>query len=186
MDLTNQLLIAMPAIADPNFHRSVTLICAHTDKGAMGLTINQPMDVTIEDILKNMKVPITTPDAASLKQQMVLRGGPIQPQNVFIIHYPPGDWDTVLCVSDTIGVAASYDIIDAIAKGNGPEHALIVLGYAGWGAGQLEQEYMQNAWLSCPINNLIVFEADYNDRWEQATRVLGVDPNQLSDLVGHA
>lgn len=183
MDLTNQFLIAMPSLADPNFHRTVTLMCAHSEDGAMGIVINRPLDIKLTSVLDHMSIEATSPDAARVP---VLQGGPVQRERGFVIHHPPGNWDSVLRVGDEIGIATSKDILSAVAEGRGPERVVIALGYAGWGAGQLEQEVQQNAWLSGPADSRIIFDTPYEDRWTSAARLLGIDPHQLSGDAGHA
>ena len=183
MDLSNQFLIAMPSLADPNFRRTVTLMCAHGEDGAMGIVINRPLDIRLTAVLDHMSIEAASPDTDRVP---VLQGGPVQPERGFVIHHPPGEWDAVLRVGDEIGIATSKDILSAMAEGRGPEQAVIALGYAGWGAGQLEQEVQQNAWLSGPADSRIIFETPYADRWTSAARLLGIDPHHLSGDAGHA
>ena len=183
MDLTNQFLIAMPSLADPNFRRTVTLMCAHSEEGAMGIVINRPLDIKLTAVLDHMNIEATSPDAERVP---VVQGGPVQRERGFVIHHPPGSWDAVVRVGEEIGIATSKDILSAMAEGRGPERAVIALGYAGWGAGQLEQEVQQNAWLSGPADSRIIFDTPYEDRWSSATRLLGIDPNLLSGDAGHA
>ena len=183
MDLTNQFLIAMPSLADPNFHRTVTLMCAHSEDGAMGIVINRPLDIKFTAVLDQMSIRPTTGDAARIP---VLQGGPVQRERGFVIHHPPGDWEAVLRVGDQIGIATSKDILMAVAQGRGPARAIVALGYAGWGAGQLEHEMRQNAWLSGPADSRIIFDTPYEDRWTSAARLLGIDPDHLSGSAGHA
>ena len=183
MNLTNQFLIAMPALADPNFHRTVTYLCAHSEDGAMGIIINRPSGLDLGEVLSHMDL---SPSSQKVTEIPVLQGGPVQRERGFVIHEPIGDWDSVLQVSDQIGVATSRDILAAVAKGEGPERAVIALGYAGWGAGQLEQEVLDNAWLSGPVDSSIIFDVPYDDRWDHATRLLGIDPGRLSGQAGHA
>ena len=183
MDLTNQFLIAMPGLADPNFHRTVTLMCAHSEDGAMGIVINRPLDVRLTAVLDRINIEPSSNDAARIP---VLQGGPVQRERGFVIHRPPGDWEAVLRVGDEIGIATSKDILTAVAQGCGPERAVVALGYAGWGAGQLEHEVRQNTWLSGPADSRIIFDTPYEERWTSATRLLGIDPHHLSGDAGHA
>ncbi len=183
MNLTNQFLIAMPALADPNFHRTVTLMCAHNEEGAMGIVINRPLDLTLGEVLGHMDIHTEDP---AVREMTVLQGGPVQRERGFVIHTPAGDWDAVLRVGDDIGIATSRDILDAVAAGRGPARALVALGYAGWGAGQLEREVQENAWLSGPADTSIIFDVPYELRWESAARLLGIDPNLLAGEAGHA
>lgn len=183
MDLTNQFLIAMPALMDPNFHRTVTYLCAHNEEGAMGIVINRPLNINLCEMLEHMD--LDTADE-STRDMLVLEGGPVQKERGFVIHEPAGEWDSVLKVGEAIGVATSRDILQAVAKGEGPGRALVALGYAGWGAGQLEREVRENAWLSGPASSTIIFDVPYEERWAAAARMLGVDPERLSGDAGHA
>ena len=182
MNLTNQFLIAMPSLADPNFYRTVTYMCAHSEEGAMGIVINRPTDLKLADVLGQMSIPLID-DAAS--DVAVLQGGPVCRERGFVLHQPAGEWDSTLKVSEEIGIATSRDILSEIAEGRGPEQSLIALGYAGWGAGQLEQEVLDNAWLSGPISSRILFDLPFEERWASAAQLLGVDPARLSGQVGH-
>ena len=183
MDLTGHLLIAMPTLADPNFHRTVTYLCAHSEEGAMGLVINRPTDLKLADMLGQMEIPATN---LAVTDMPVLQGGPVSRERGFVLHQPAGDWEATLRVSDQIGVATSRDILSEIAEGRGPCRSLVALGYAGWGAGQLEQEVLDNAWLSGPGHASILFDTPYEERWESAARLLGIDPGRLSSQAGHA
>jgi putative transcriptional regulator len=183
MNLTNQFLIAMPALQDPNFHRTVTYLCAHNDEGAMGIVINRPLELNLGDVLDHMSIEVVNPIVNRMK---VLHGGPVQRERGFVIHEPAGEWDAVLQVSDAIAVATSRDILTAVARGNGPPRAVVALGYAGWGAGQLEREVQENAWLSGPADSAIIFDLPYDERYEGAAKLLGVDLDRLSGEAGHA
>ncbi|MHB8472944.1 MAG: YqgE/AlgH family protein [Gammaproteobacteria bacterium] len=181
--LTNHFLIAMPGLADPNFYHTVTYICEHNSHGALGIVINRPLDTRLGNILDHLEIQTAT---AAIAQQAVYLGGPVQPERGFVLHRPLGDWDATLKISDAIGVSSSRDILGAIAAGRGPERALIALGYAGWGAGQLEQEMAQNAWLSGPADERILFDTPVAQRWSAAAQLLGVDLNLISGDAGHA
>ena len=181
--LTNQFLIAMPALHDPNFYHSVTYICEHNEEGAMGIVINHPTDLHLGDVLDQMDIPIGSPAAAT---QTLFLGGPVQTERGFVIHQPAGEWDSSLLVSQDIAITTSRDILSAIADGNGPDRVLVALGYAGWGPGQLEQEIAENSWLNCPMDNAILFEKPTEKRWKAAASLMGVDLNLLSNDIGHA
>ena len=187
MDLTNQFLIAMPSLGDPNFQRTVTFMCAHNDDGAMGIIINRPMELTLGKMLAHMDLPVDTADAepSALSRTLVVDGGPVQRERGFVVHQPAGEWDSVLKVGDDLAVATSKDILGAVAAGRGPQRMLIALGYAGWAAGQLEQEVLDNAWLCGPADASIIFDVPYEERWEKATRALGIDPDRLVGGAGH-
>jgi len=181
--LTNQFLIAMPGLEDPNFFHSVTYICEHNDEGALGLVINRPLDMLLGEILQHIKLEQALPEA---RQIPVHLGGPVQQDRGFVLHEPLGGWDATLKVTDRIGITSSMDILEAIAVDEGPEHILITLGYAGWGAGQLEQEIADNTWLSGPAHPDILFRTPDKECWKAAAASLGVDLNLLSGEAGHA
>lgn len=181
--LSNHFLIAMPNLADPNFSRTVTLICEHSDEGAMGLTINRQLDLTLEDILEQIDIEIVESTDTSVA---VYQGGPVQHNRGFVLHEPLGNWESTMPISETLGLSTSRDILQAVAKGEGPGHYLLTLGYAGWGPGQLEHEMAENAWLSGPADNQIIFDTATEMRWGAAAQKLGVDMSKLSDQTGHA
>jgi putative transcriptional regulator len=183
VSLTNHFLIAMPNLGDPNFFRTVTLICEHNSEGAMGIVINRPVDLSLLDILKQMDIPAS--GTKNLEMPVYL-GGPVQSNRGFVLHEPVGDWDSTLKVTDRLAVSTSRDILVAIAENKGPRRYLIALGYAGWGAGQLEQEIAQNSWLSGPATREILFHTPLEARWHAAAGLLGIDLTKLSGEAGHA
>jgi putative transcriptional regulator len=180
---TNHLLLAMPALADPNFSRAVTLICEHTDKGALGIVLNKPLPMRLADVLTQMQLE---PVSDHIGAQPVLRGGPVHTDRGFVLHRPGGEWDHTHKVSDSIQVTTSRDILAAMARGEGPADAFIALGYAGWEGGQLEREMKDNAWLSMPVDAGVVFDLPFEERWLAAWRLLGIDVDNLSRVPGHA
>jgi putative transcriptional regulator len=182
MDLTDNFLIAMPSLEDPNFHGTVTYLCAHNEDGAMGIVINRPLAIRLGEVLAHLKIEVRDDE---VREAPVLQGGPVQTERGFVIHEPCGTWDSVLKISDAIAVATSHDILHSLAKGDGPNRAVVALGYAGWGAGQLEREVLDNAWLSAPADSNIIFDVAATDRWSAATRALGVDPQRLVGEAGH-
>jgi len=181
--LTNQFLIAMPALADPNFHGTVTYICEHNAQGAMGIVINRPLNLTLGEVLSEMKI---APQEAGIARNPVYMGGPVQTDRGFVLHNPAGRWDSMLWINDELGITTSKDILENIATGTGPKQLLVALGYAGWGAGQLEQELADNVWLCGPSNNKIIFDTPWQQRWEAAAALMGVDLSQISNQIGHA
>ncbi|MHB8346665.1 MAG: YqgE/AlgH family protein [Acidiferrobacterales bacterium] len=181
--LTNQFLIAMPNLADPNFSRTVTLICEHSSEGAMGLIINRPTDLRLREVLQQMDIEDI--DQASLDLPVHL-GGPVQGNRGFVVHEPLGNWESTLTVSDTLGVSTSRDILVAIAQNRGPQHSFLALGYAGWAPGQLEREIAENTWLSGPADRSVIFEMPAEQRWGAAANLLGIDLAALSEEAGHA
>jgi putative transcriptional regulator len=181
--LTNQLLIAMPGMADPNFTTTVTLICEHNDDGALGIVINRPTTLKLGGLFEQLSVENADPDVAD---DPVLSGGPVGIERGFVLHGPERSYESTLEVSSEIRLTLSRDIIDAMAAGEGPEHALVALGYAGWDAGQLEEEMLANSWLNAPATPEIVFETPFADRWNSAARTLGIDIASLPTDAGHA
>ena len=179
----SQFLIAMPALQDPNFFHTVSLICDHTDEGAMGLILNRPTSLDLGDLAAQLGIDMGEPDMANVP---IYHGGPVQPDQGFVLHTPIGEWESTMEVNPKLGMTVSQDIIEAIAHGCGPEHFLIALGYAGWGAGQLEEEMASNAWLNGPADNRIIFSTSVDERWQAATTALGIELSQLSNDVGHA
>ncbi len=182
--LTNQLLIAMPSLADPNFSQTVTLVCEHSEHGALGIVLNRPLDMRLGEVLEQLTLPNADPELAD---RPVLRGGPVMPDRGFVLHRPTEQsWDSTLEVSETLHVTTSRDILESIAHGNGPDEASMALGYAGWEAGQLEEEVLHNSWLTAPCDDSIVFSVPFEQRWNAAARLLGVDLSRISHLSGRA
>ncbi len=181
--LTNQLLIAMPGMADPNFSTTVTLICEHNDEGALGIVINRPLGLKLSGLFEQLDVATPSPDAADCP---ILMGGPVGPERGFVLHDPGSAFENSLAVSDDIHLTLSRDVIDAMAEGDGPRKTLVALGYAGWESGQLEQEMLANSWLNVPASPDIVFDIPFNQRWMSAAQSLGIDISQISPDAGHA
>jgi len=183
VSLTNHFLIAMPQLDDPNFFHSVTYICQHDQQGAMGIIINQPLDMKLDDVLEQLEIEN---DDAALAQQTIYFGGPVQQERGFILHSPDKKWESTLFISDSIAITSSGDILKDIVAHKGPKQSLIALGYAGWGSGQLETELAQNAWLSVPAAAEIIFDTAVEKRWQEAASLLGIDLKLLSEDIGHA
>ncbi|MGA9342377.1 MAG: YqgE/AlgH family protein [Rhodanobacteraceae bacterium] len=181
--LSNQLLIAMPALRDPNFARGVTLLCQHGEGGAMGLLINRLSEYRLGDVLSQMNL---SSDHANVCDAPVLIGGPVQPERGFVLHSPQGEWESSFPISDAVRVTTSRDILIAIAAGEGPQHAVVALGYSGWNPGQLEQELRDNTWLTAPVTDQILFEMPLENRWEAAAALVGVNLTRLATYAGHA
>jgi putative transcriptional regulator len=181
--LTDHFLIAMPALDDPNFQRSVTLICQHDANGAMGIVINRIADYTVGELL--VQLDIRT-DSAELAELAIVAGGPVQPERGFVLHDDAREWGSTLRFGRGLAVTTSRDILAAMARGDGPENVLVALGYAGWTAGQLEEELAQNSWLTAPADQAILFRTPLADRWHAAARAMGVDLTRLADYAGHA
>lgn len=180
--LNNQFLVAMPSLEDENFNHSVTLLCEHTDKGALGLIINRPLQLKLTEMLDQMSLPREALDQDSI----IYWGGPVSPERGFVIHEDAGSWDSTMAVGGNLYITTSRDILKAIGEGTGPKHYVVALGYAGWGAGQLETEILSNSWLNTPVDSAILFRTPAAERWKLATRLLGVDVTQLGGQAGHA
>lgn len=181
--LSNQFLIAMPTLADPNFFQTVTYISEHNASGALGLVINRPLSLSLGQLLEHLQITTNRFDLAALP---VYQGGPVQPEQGFVLHSPVGHWGATLRVTERIGITTSRDILQAVARGEGPEQILVTLGYAGWGPGQLEQELADNAWLFGPADSDILFQTPSDQRWQAAAALMGIDLTLLSAHAGHA
>jgi len=189
--LDGQILIAMPVMDDPRFERSVIYLCAHSPEGAMGIIVNRPAGsidfpglLVQLDIIKKAEQIKLPENAESMK---VLRGGPVETGRGFVLH--SSDFfieDATLQIDDGICLTATVDILKAIAKGSGPKHAILALGYAGWAAGQLENEIQHNGWLHCDADPDLIFGADADEKYLRALRKIGIDPGMLSTNAGHA
>ena len=176
----------MPTLKGAFFERSVTYICEHNDEGAMGLVINMPVDLCIEDLLKKIELSAPERDSSLLAKQPVFQGGPVAQDRGFVLHTPKEGLNSSLHLSDQLMVTSSKDILEILGTPEQPEQFLVSLGYAGWEAGQLEQEVLENSWLTCPSDLEIIFKAPVAQRWELATKKLGIDIWQLSSDAGHA
>ena len=181
--MANQLLIAMPGMADPNFSTTVTLVCEHNDEGALGIVINRPLELQLGGLFEQLDLENPATDVAELP---VLMGGPVGPERGFVLHEPVNRYENTLAVSGDIHLTLSRDVIDEMAAGNGPDHTLVALGYAGWDAGQLEVEMLANSWLTVPATTDIVFDMPFDQRWMSAAKTLGIDISQISQDAGHA
>jgi putative transcriptional regulator len=181
--LTGQLLIAMPAMRDPRFIQSVIFICAHSAEGAMGVVLNRPVKAPkFPDLLQQLGVEPNPPK----RHLPVGTGGPVDDTRGFVLHSPDWSGEGSMEVDDAHLLSANLDILRAVAAGGGPEKARLVLGYAGWAAGQLDDEMMQNSWLNVPADEAIIYDTDYNTKWQRALAKLHIDPAQLSSGAGHA
>jgi putative transcriptional regulator len=181
--LTGQLLIAMPAMEDPRFAHSVIYLCAHTPEGAMGLVLNRPLQrPKFDDLLRQLEVAPVPP----ARRIRLCAGGPMDNARGFVLHTTDWTGEGSLRVNDAVALTASLDVLKEIAEGRGPREGLLALGYAGWGPGQLDAEIQQNAWLSVPADETIVFDGDHDTKWRRALAKLNIDPLLLSGAAGHA
>jgi putative transcriptional regulator len=183
MNLTNHFLIAMPAMADPYFAKTLTFFCEHNDQGALGLVVNRPIDLTLQALFEQVDLELNEPSLINLPVHF---GGPVQMDRGFVLHQPIGDWQSTLSVEGEIGLTTSRDILDALGTGRGPERVLVTLGYAGWAPGQLEHEIGQNGWLTVRARPSVMFELPAEERLPAAMEMLGIDFASLSDQAGHA
>ena len=182
-NLTNHFLIAMPAMADPNFSRTLTYIAEHNDQGALGIIVNRPLDMSLASLFERIDLPL---QALDLAHQPVYFGGPVQTDRGFVLHRPVGDWHSTLAVCEEVGLTSSRDILQSLGEHGEPNEVLVSLGYAGWSAGQLEEELAANAWLTVPAELSIIFELPPEERFAAALQQLGVDFTHLSEVAGHA
>ena len=189
--LDGQLLVAMPGMTDERFSRTVIYVCAHSQEGAMGIVVNKPAaDLNLPDLLVQLDI-IPEDDLIRLPQRVgrmqVLMGGPVETSRGFVLHSPDFFIDqSTLPIDEGVCLTATVDILRAIAKGEGPESAVLALGYAGWSAGQLETEIQANGWLNCPADPDIIFHSALDSKYDLALRRIGIDPAMLSSDAGHA
>jgi putative transcriptional regulator len=181
--LQDHFLIAMPAMGDPNFNETVTYVCKHDGEGALGIVINRPTDMSLGEVFAQLSMEVRDQNQAA---RPVLSGGPVARDTGFVLHHSSNGYESTLYTGGDIRVTVSPDILSAIARGEGPEPVLVALGYAGWGAGQLEAELRANAWLSVRADQSILFETPFEQRWAAAVGLLGVDIHQITTYAGHA
>ena len=182
--LQNHFLIAMPSLDDPYFHRSLMYICEHNEEGAMGLVVNNPTEMTLKELLQQADKDALVEENKA--EQIILAGGPVSQERGFILHSPQSGWSSSVNLTDEVMVTTSKDILGAIGNDQGPKRSLVTLGYAGWTAGQLEQEIQDNAWLTVEADTDILFNTPIHERWQAAVNKLGVDVWQLAPDSGHA
>lgn len=180
---SNQLLIALPALHDPHFERGVALICKHDEDGAMGVVVNRASEYTLGEVLGQMSLAAHDDQMA---RQLVLSGGPVLPERGFVLHDGDRQWDSTLAIGGGLSLTTSRDILEAMAGGHGPQHVVVALGCAGWGAGQLEFELGENSWLTAPVDTELLFDMPLEQRWQAAGGRIGVDMTRMTDYSGHA
>jgi putative transcriptional regulator len=179
--LKHHFLIAMPALKDSSFEHSITYICSHDGDGAMGIVLNQATDLNLHEVLDQLEI-----EGPHGHDHPVLLGGPVHQDHGFILHSEKGDWRSTLSVTDDIHVSTSKDILTSLAQGTGPKKYKVALGYAGWDAGQLEQELLDNSWLTVEASADIIFNTPEDEMYQAALKLLGVDEGFLSSDAGHA
>lgn len=187
ISLANHFLIAMPAMTDPNFARTLTYLCEHNAGGALGIIVNRPLDLSLGTLFERVNIPLTPGVTADKYRDLpVFFGGPVLPERGFVLHRPAGSWQSTLNVTSEIGLTSSRDILEAMSTAGEPSEIVMSLGYSGWAAGQLEWELSQNAWLTVPADPAIIFNLPAEERLPAAMQLLGVDFANLSDVAGHA
>lgn len=173
----------MPAMVDSAFAKALVYICEHNEQGALGIVVNRPTNLTLGELFAQIQAPLNN---AELKKLPVHYGGPVQIDRGFVLHEPIGQWQSTLAINDKVGLTTSRDILQAVGLGKEPHNLLVTLGYAGWTQGQLEHELLQNAWLSVPASEHILFDLPAEERLPAAMALLGVDYASLSEEAGHA
>ncbi len=168
---------------DPHFAKSLIYIAEHNEQGALGVIVNRPIEMNLATLFEKIEVPFEIPELA---KQPVFFGGPVQTDRGFVLHRPVGEWQSTLAVTDDIGLTTSRDVLQAVARNDGPREILVTLGYSGWAAGQLEDELAKNAWLTVPADPHIIFSLPFEERLASAMEILGVDFAHLASQVGHA
>lgn len=181
--LAGHFLIAMPSMDDPNFKGTVTYLCEHSEKGALGVVVNRQSDITMADLFEQIEIKIEHQPFAARK---VFFGGPVSVEHGFVLHRPHGVWNSSIVVGEELMLTTSKDILEAVAEGKGPADWLLTLGYAGWGAGQLENEIAQNSWLTVPASADLLFETPPEALFDIAMQRLGISKFALSSVAGHA
>lgn len=183
VNLTDHFLIAMPALADSFFAKSLVYIAEHNAQGALGVIVNRPIDMNLAALFKKIGIALPAKGVVNLP---VFFGGPVQKDRGFVLHRPIGKWQSTLAVNKHMGLTSSRDVLQAFAEGGQPQDILVTLGYSGWSAGQLEKELGENAWLTVSADASIIFEQPYEERLASAMEKLGIDSTYLIDEAGHA
>jgi putative transcriptional regulator len=181
-NLSNQFLLAMPGIVEGSLAGSIIYLCEHTSRGALGLVINRPTDLTLATLFERIDLKL---EIGPVRDELVFFGGPVQTDRGFVLHAPVGEYSSSINLGE-LALTTSRDVLQAVAEGKGPERLLITLGYAGWGAGQLENKMAQNAWLNVSADTHIIFDVPPEQRYLAALKLLGIDPIMLAGNAGHA
>ena len=183
VNLTDNFLIAMPTLEDPYFSHALVYVCEHNENGALGIIVNRPLDMTLAGLFEKIEIKL---DAEILAKLPVYFGGPVQLDRGFVLHRPIGQWQSTLAINSEVGLTSSRDVLASVGSAGLPSEIIVTLGYAGWDAGQLEDELAQNSWLTVPANAGILFDLPPEERLPAAMQKLGVSFSQLSDTAGHA
>lgn len=182
-NLTGQFLIAMPSMDDPNFGGTLIFIAEHNEKGALGLVVNRPMELDLGGLFERLELKLEDP---SIARKPVFSGGPVHGDRGFVLHQPVGQWHSTVSVGRDFGLTSSRDVLEAVASGRGPARLAVMLGYSGWGPGQLEGEVSRNAWLTVEADPELIFDRPPESRLQGAFQLLGIDPAFLASVPGHA
>ncbi|MRT58714.1 YqgE/AlgH family protein [Enterobacteriaceae bacterium RIT693] len=187
MNLQHHFLIAMPALQDPLFKRSVVYICEYNDEGAMGIIINKPLEnLQVEGVLEKLKIEPEPRDTTIRLDKPVFIGGPLAEDRGFILHSPPDSFGSSIRISDDTVVTTSRDVLETLGTAKQPKEVIVALGYSSWEKGQLEQEILENSWLTAPASAEILFHTPIADRWREAARLIGIDIHNMPSEAGHA
>ena len=186
LNLANHFLIAMPSMNDPIFGGTVVYICEHNDKGVLGVVINKPTDMTMEVLFDRIDLKVAEGQRASVIDEPIMFGGPVQDDRGFVLHSPNGRYSSSLSVTDDVAFTTSIDVLEAVAGGTGPQRMLVSIGYSGWSPGQLEEEIGRNGWLTVKADPSVIFDLPIEERYNGAIKLLGIDPMMLASEAGHA
>jgi putative transcriptional regulator len=186
LNLANHFLIAMPAMQDPVFGGTVVYVCEHNENGVLGVVINKPTDMTMEVLFDRIDLKLAAGSDTPIINEPIMFGGPVQDDRGFVLHTPGARYSSSLTVTDEVAFTTSIDVLEAVAKGDGPERMLVSIGYSGWSPGQLEDEIGRNGWLTVGASADILFDFPIEQRYVAAIKLLGIDPLMLASEAGHA
>ena len=186
LNLANHFLIAMPAMQDPIFGGTVVYVCEHNENGVLGVVINKPTDMTMEVLFERIDLKLAAGSDTPIVNEPIMFGGPVQDDRGFVLHTPGARYSSSLTVTNEIAFTTSIDVLEAVAKGDGPERLLVSIGYSGWSPGQLEEEIGRNGWLTVGASADILFDFPIEQRYVAAIKLLGIDPLMLASEAGHA
>lgn len=186
LNLANHFLIAMPAMQDPVFGGTVVYVCEHNENGVLGVVINKPTDMTMQVLFERIDLEPAPSLAPAIVDEPIMFGGPVQDDRGFVLHTPGAHFSSSLTVTNDVAFTTSIDVLEAVAKGKGPERMLVSIGYSGWSPGQLEDEISRNGWLTVAADPRILFDMPVEDRYSAAMKLLGIDPWMLTSEAGHA
>jgi putative transcriptional regulator len=186
LNLANHFLIAMPSMQDPIFGGTVVYVCEHNENGVLGVVINKPTDMTMEVLFDRIDLEVSSAAERHLESEPIMFGGPVQDDRGFVLHTPGAHYSSSLTVTNDVAFTTSIDVLEAVARGQGPERMMVSIGYAGWSPGQLEDELARNGWLTVAADPSIVFDVPIEDRYQAAIKLLGFDPLMLNSEAGHA